>query len=61
MLLCSTDKTLRKNKRTAPRMRPIVKEPPAPTPAKKQAALPCTVEKKTPVTRTPLADRTNQL
>lgn len=41
-------------------MRAIVKELPAPTPAKKQAALPCTVEKKTPgVTRTPLADRTN--
>ncbi len=62
--LCCADKTLRKNKRTAPRMRPIVKELPAPTPAKKQMPLPCNAEKKTPINttnRTPLADRTNQL
>lgn len=43
-------------------MRPIVKELPAPTPAKKQVALAFreAAVKKTPVACTPLADRTNK-
>jgi hypothetical protein len=52
----AADKTLRKNKRSAPRMRPVARPTPAP-PAQKQAALPT---KEPAVKKTPLADRTNQ-
>lgn len=37
--VCTADKTLRKSKRTAPRMRPVARPPPAPS-TQKQAALP---------------------